>query len=247
MSLVLYNHPRSLVYGVKFCSVQWTVPERTDHVPHMAAWSSVGLLLTTWTSRTSSCAWEFWRYTWVQRICQVGTTWNERHELVMGIYWSTIATWLNPYYKWWFIMIHHWVGYLQHIRSKRGWLKIIKWPRFLVQVATEQLSCSVCCDVKLVFSRAYPQTYLGRASLMLLLYLTRILSLGFSNDGHAVCRRHIVDEDQLFRESSFPIPPKKLVRLAKMFLATEAIGNNGPAEWGRNSFARKIAREKERW
>eukprot|EP00434_Breviolum_minutum_P011973 symbB.v1.2.010557.t1/scaffold694.1/size172116/20 len=35
-------------------------------------------------------------------------------------------------------------------------------------------------------------------------------------------RRHIVDEDQLFRESSFPIPPKKLVRLAKMFLATEA-------------------------
>lgn len=39
------------------------------------------------------------------------------------------------------------------------------------------------------------------------------------------CRRHIVDEDQLFRESSFPIPPKKLVRLAKMFLATEAIGN----------------------
>ena len=48
----------------------------SDHVPHMAAWSSVGLLLTTWTSRTSSCAWEFWRYTWVQRICQVRATWK---------------------------------------------------------------------------------------------------------------------------------------------------------------------------
>lgn len=38
----------------------------------------------------------------------------------------------------------------------------------------------------------------------------------------AFARQHLVNEDQLFRESSFPISPKELLHLTKVFLVTEA-------------------------